>query len=473
MVQYEPQLVGPFIGYVTDTAAKIWLQLTDLGLSETRSVNVTLHESVGDAITLRASASNVSQTTFGVGIVTFEGLRPDTLYYYRVWKDAANTSRIELNGLVDTDLRFRTLPTNGFDDHLDFLLMSCHNPETSKNDGADGCAVWAQIPEIMSQNKNVRFAVLAGDQIYADEVEVAVRKEPDLTKRQNLYLGVYKRFWDNINYRRVLCSVPSVLMWDDHDITDGWGSREDAYPDEQSSTFEQEWINLFEAARSTFKEMQGSRNPPPLSDSFTSGFDYCFKIGRAGFVVSDLRSNRNVRKRRMLLAEQFDSIRKWVQANKSDLDVLFFVSTVVFSHGSPEIERGIIKYWFLVLDFVHWVAKFRPAKPIADRFNQFVGDLRDDINDSWGSDANKPEADRALDFLFELQNPSNGERPINVVILSGDIHTPRIFDNLFCRSQPLIKSCDSAYCCDACVIPAFQLDRRSDFSPSDAIGPAR
>jgi len=52
------------------------------------------------------------------------------------------------------------------------------------------------MPEIMAQNKNVRFAILAGDQIYGDEVEVPVRNEPDLRKRQELYLGVYKKFWD-------------------------------------------------------------------------------------------------------------------------------------------------------------------------------------------------------------------------------------------------------------------------------------
>src|SRR5207244_8629250 len=119
---------------------------------------------------------------------------------------------------------------------------------------------------------------------------------------------------------------------------------------------------------------------------------------------------------------QLESIRRWVEANKNVLDVLFFVSTVVFSHGSPEIERGILKYWFLMLDFVHWLGRFRRFKRATDRFDHSVGDLRDDINDSWGSDANRAEADRALDFLFALQNPTKGDKPINVVILIRVIH---------------------------------------------------
>jgi hypothetical protein len=392
--------------------------------SEAKSLFATIHQRATEAPALQAATMNLSYESLGVGIVTFTNLQPDMIYFYRFWIDSGYTTPLDLHDLVEVDLHFRTFPKNGFEDDLDFLLMSCHNPETSRKDGADGFAVWAQMPEIMEQNRNVRFAILGGDQIYGDDVEVPVRHEPDLRKRQDLYLGIYKNFWDNIHYRRVLCSLPAVLMWDDHDLTDGWGSREDSFPNANSSTFEPEWVRLFQTARSVFAQMQASRNPAPLSPNCATGFDFCFKIGRAAFVVPDLRSNRNVRERRILLPEQLDAIRKWVEANKNDLDVLFFVSTVVFSHGSPEIERGIIKYWFLVLDFAHWLGKCRLFKRLTDRFDHAVGDLRDDINDSWGSDANKPEADRALDFLFALQNPTDGSRPVNVVILSGDIHTP-------------------------------------------------
>jgi hypothetical protein len=170
--------------------------------------------------------------------------------------------------------------------------------------------------------------------------------------------------------------------------------------------------------------MQASRNPDPLSADYVNGFDFCFRIGRAGFAVPDLRSNRNVRLPRIMLPEQLDSIRRWVETNRDRLDVLFFVSTVVFSHGAPQVERGILKYWFYVLDLAHYLGQRSLFKGLMQRFDSAVGDLRDDINDSWGSDVNAAEADRVLDFLFELQNPSSGAKPINVVILTGDIHTP-------------------------------------------------
>lgn len=50
-----------------------------------------------------------------------------------------------------------------------------------------------------------------------------------------------------------------------------------------------------------------------------------------------------------------------------------------------------------------------------------VGDIRDDIRDSWSSPENAAQADAMLDYLFDLQN-SAGD-PVAAVVVSGDIHT--------------------------------------------------
>ena len=418
------QLLGPFIGNVNASTAMIWLQIPHLAAGELRTVFVTLHEASASAPVSFANAAAASYDNLNVGTVKFDQLKPDTVYYYKLWQDEQHAMPLDLNGLTENDLHFRTLPLNGFDDQLDFLLMSCHNPGTSLKDGAEGYAVWARIPEIISENENVRFALLAGDQVYGDEIETELKKEPDLRKRQELYLDVYRKFWDNLYYRRVLCSLPALLMWDDHDITDGWGSRDDSFIDNTSAEFDEGWLRLFEAGRSVFLQMQASRNPEPLSKGYEDGFDFCFKVGRAGFAVPDLRSKRNVRVPRIMSEAQLDGIRKWIADNKQSLDLLFFVSTVVFSHGAPEIDRGIIKYWIYLLDFTHWLAKVPLIRGLVRRFHIKVGDIRDDINDSWGADVNSAETDRVLDFLFDLQNPSRPEDALNVVILSGDIHTP-------------------------------------------------
>lgn len=420
----ETNLLGPFIGYVTDSRATIWLQLCDLAAGEVRTVPITLHELSVDALVSQAGALEISDANLGVGVVSFDALTPDTVYYYRLWQDPGRTRSLDLQGLEDPDLHFRTLPEHILSGQLDFLLMSCHNPGTSTTDGKDGFAVWARIPEILRENEEVRFALLAGDQVYGDEIEAQALEEPDNIQRQKLYLGVYRKFWGNIYYRKTLCSLPAYMMWDDHDITDGWGSREDSFTDDDCPTFKPEWNGLFDAAKEVFTQMQASRNPPPLSNDPAKEFDFYFRIGRAGFAVPDLRSNRNKRLPRIMRPEQLTALRKRVEADREHLDVLFFVSTVVFSHGAPTIERGILKYWLYVLDLANWLKKYRLCKRFVQGFDSGIGDLRDDINDSWGADVNAEEADRVLDFLFELQNPGPGTKPINVVILSGDIHTP-------------------------------------------------
>lgn len=468
-------VLGPFVGNITDSSVRIWLNVeakhANVEAGEANSVEadredkkvfVTLkHLKSGpkseaakedpEQVEIRRVANSKPirgvikclQADLGTGIVHFENLEANSEYSYQLWEDEGYRVPLDLrgldgSGLDESDLRFWTLPKDGYGRQLDFLLMSCHYPATKKDDGFDGFAVWHQMPEIISgeQNANVRFAILAGDQVYADDVEAKALAERDPLKRKQLYLSIYKTFWDNLEYRKVLCKLPAVLMWDDHDITDGWGSREDSFKAKDSGVFQDNWLELFGTAKEMFRIMQASRNPDPLSENFVGGFDTCFRIGRAGFVVGDLRSNRNIRFARGIRdgkevwvgriwdPEQLRAIRNWVDANRNEIDTLFFVSSVVFSHGAPVIEQYILRVWFRVIDAVNWAGRLRLLKKQLQWFNSAVGDLRDDINDSWGADANQEETDRVLDYLFELQNPPDYGKRLNVVILTGDIHTP-------------------------------------------------
>jgi hypothetical protein len=479
--------LGPFVGDITRSSVKLWLNIQEAA-AEDQNIHVTLEAAEqgprDDAQRLERDQKgeplvrNVKGTTaviagvihclkshFGTGVVTIRDLEPNTKYSYQLWQDEAHTIKLNLNpsltdqdrerhpqkGLQPDDLFFWTLPEDGYGRQLDFLLMTCHNPGTKHSDGFEGFAVWNRIPDIIAteQNANVRFAILAGDQIYADEIETEVLNEKDPLKKRQAYLGVYRKFWSHEDYRRVLCRLPAVLMWDDHDITDGWGSREDSFQQDKPQEFEPQWLELFNAAKDMYRIMQASRNPDPLSNNFALGFDTCFSVGRAGFVMADLRSHRSVRafrrtengtsvfEGRVWRPEQLQLIKAWIAANRENLDTLFFVSSVVFSHGAPQVEGYLLKSWFRVITTVNLGTRFHLARKTIQRFNDKVGDLRDDINDSWGSDINREEAEKALTFLFELENPQNGEHPLNVVILSGDIHTPG-YSTIY-SSDPLHK----------------------------------
>jgi hypothetical protein len=414
----EPKLLGPFLGYVTSHSIKIWLHLE----SKPQTIYVSLHEGNVKAPQAAAGVLNLRKENLFTDCITIEGLRADTRYFYKLWTDPQHLLSLDLQGLTEKDLQFCTL-SDDTNAQIDFLLMSCHNPTVSGADGFDGHAVWADLPQIISResNKSVRFVLLVGDQAYADDWETQLLDEPNADARLRLYLSAYRRFWSNIHYRRVMCALPAVMMWDDHDITDGWGSRVDSYVGE-TSEFKPEWKRLFESAFQAFSLMQASRNPPTLAPNPRDGLDFGFRIGPWGFVFMDLRTNRNLRQGRIITPDQLDRIRNWVEANRREMHTLFVASSVVFSHGSPVVEDLTLKLWPYVMKFIAWIAsKAKWGEGLQTKFNKSLGDISDDIKDSWGSKENAEQADLVLNYLFALQN--DRERPLGVVILSGDIHT--------------------------------------------------
>lgn len=419
----DHKILGPFVGFTEAHSAKIWVHLCDALPDLTLPLTISLHRGAGDQKSLQSQTLSLTWKSHHAATAEFQGLEPDQLYFYNLWWDEAQTIAVNLDGLESSDLRFQTLPEPKPYDRLDFILMSCHNPEKMKDDKYDGFRVWARLPDILKENENkgsskIRFAVLGGDQIYGDEIEKAVLKAKDADVRERLYLSIYKKFWDNLHYRKVLCSLPSVCMWDDHDATDGHGSREDSFIG-KTDAFKPQWVALSKAASAVFGDMQAQRNPPPLSQD---AFDSCFRLNTMGFVLADLRTNRNSRKGRLWLPEQFERIKAWVD-QQHGMEVLFFVSPVVFSHGDPESEKKIKGFWPKVVRFFRFFKKIPGLRWIHKKFDEKLGDLTDDINDSWGADINAAETERVLEWLFGLQNPSNGGMGIKTVILSGDIHT--------------------------------------------------
>ena len=413
-------ILGPFLGQVTTTSIRVWLHLE----GGPEKLWVSAHPGRSNAEPTTSGLLNFGADKLFTAWADLTGLTPDTHYFYRLWSNAACSIPFEIDGLTDDDLHFWTLSDDP-DAQIDFIVMSCHNPVVSKADGFEGHAIWADLPQIISRhsNRNVRFALLVGDQVYADDWQQRILDDPTEEGRIKLYLEVYRTYWSNIYYRRVMCRLPAVMMWDDHDITDGWGSEEKSYaPD--SDDFLPKWRNLFDAAFKTFSIMQASRNPAPLADDPRHGLDFAFRVGRWGFLFLDLRTNRNWRKRQLMTEEQGARIKAWVEANRKGMRALFVVSPVVFSHGSPLLEKYTVKFWPWVMRGVDAIlsSKSLPwGKSLQTKFWKSVGDIRDDIRDSWGDEGNAAQADAMLDFLFDLQNAA--ENPVSVVVISGDIHT--------------------------------------------------
>src|SRR5262249_22176209 len=146
-------------------------------------------------------------------------------------------------------------------------------------------------------------------------------------------------------------------------------------------------------------------NPDTFGHGKDGPYDCCFRVGNAAFVMPDLRSHRNVRKPEIWKDGQFSSVKAWLEKERAHVDTLFFVTPVVFAHGDPKTEAEVIRLWPRVLA----VAAFTKTIPFLGRvvapFDPSIGDIRDDLNDAWGSRPNVGRAAEVLDWLFSLQNP--------------------------------------------------------------------
>ncbi len=414
--------LGPFIGHTTKDSTKIWIHNP-----ERETLWLSLAKKGTEEI-LRVQKFVFKEENLFSDCVELKNLEPETVYEYRIWQDERRTQSFDLQGLNAEDLFFKTLPNQkdkGENDRVDFLIMSCHDPDYAKSEN-EGYRVWSALPQILEENKGsdycVRFALLGGDQVYADKWRTKIEKAGSPEEREKIYLEVYRHYWSNISYRKILCRLPSYLMWDDHEIMDGWGSSIEFFNKEKTD-FNEKAKDLFSAADKAFAYMQAIRNP---TDSLTvkngvKSHDFCFTVGRCGFVMADLRSNRNLfadgkdgKKGVLWKPEQLDSIKEWVEGRVGSIDTLFFVTPVVMAHGDPVAEGLLMKAWNF---FYKTPVINKYAKKFLKRIH--LGDIRDDIRDSWEAEANAAETDNILNFLFSLQNEKN----INTVVLSGDIHT--------------------------------------------------
>jgi len=176
------------------------------------------------------------------------------------------------------------------------------------------------------------------------------------------------------------------MIWDDHEITNGWGS------DERHST-DATCRKVFEVARQAYIEFQHSHNPDPLRQG---NLYFAFNYSPVAFLFMDLRGHRditlydpNAPGKRYPLAgeEQWEDIKAWFNSEiVQESKMLFVVTSVPVVH----LSRRWIDFEF----------------------------LKNDIRDQWSTERNKTERRMLLDLLYKW----SGERKKPVFILGGDVH---------------------------------------------------
>jgi hypothetical protein len=238
--------------------------------------------------------------------------------------------------------------------------------------------IWQDIPDLAAWRQRSRQAQLEAP-IPPDTAEAV----------GDFYFQRYCRLWAQTELAPLVASIPSVMMWDDHDIFDGWGS----HPKELQSCPVHRGI--WSAAREHFALFQlGARPdmlPGEISDPAGSHFGWAFAVGRIGVIAPDLRSART---RTQVMS---DAGWRWMEQalqRLQDCQHVLFVSTVpVVNVALRPLER-----------FLFWI----PRQQL----------YQDDLRDQWQSYAHREEWHRLVPLLLDFSEQTRTA----VTILSGEIH---------------------------------------------------
>jgi PhoD-like phosphatase len=221
----ESLLLGPMLRHVGETTATVWVQTA----SACRA-------------TVRMGEREWSARTFGVhghhyAVVCITGLEAGSSEAYAVeldgepvWPPAGAgypPSRIlTLDRRRPTRLAFGSCRTS-----------VPHTREGNASHGVDAMRAFAlhlaDVPEELPD-----LMLFLGDQVYADETSdemrefIASRRSLDVPPGEELkdyheYAHLYRLAWSDPANRWLMSTVPSVMIFDDHDIRDDWNTSID------------------------------------------------------------------------------------------------------------------------------------------------------------------------------------------------------------------------------------------------------
>jgi len=173
-------------------------------------------------------------------VLDLQNLNPDTYYGYALY--ARDRKRIVLG---HNRLRwFRTPLPEDERRPFQFALFSCHMPYAlsglfQERTDVLNVDMWDFLNATLQRHaEEVELVIAGGDQCYSDGVTTldiwqhlnrTMRKEdgrllPDEAAMLSWYRDIYRGYWGFESVQRVFDSFPTYMIWDDHEIVDGWGS---------------------------------------------------------------------------------------------------------------------------------------------------------------------------------------------------------------------------------------------------------
>ena len=220
-------LIGPLLRRVVGTRATVWV--------ETSAPAVVTVSAAGGAL---GTAPTFSAYDHHYALVVVEGLVPDSVASYEVLIDDEMVWPMPESNFPPSMIRTRA--TDDRDQPVRLIFGSCR--ETTKHavtlrlppDALDAYA--RRLIDGREPDGRPDLLVLLGDQVYADASSPAVKR---LLKRRrgrprnapadqvvsfDEYSKLYLESWRDPEIRWLLSTVPSVMIFDDHEIIDDWNT---------------------------------------------------------------------------------------------------------------------------------------------------------------------------------------------------------------------------------------------------------
>jgi phosphodiesterase/alkaline phosphatase D-like protein len=238
--------LGPLLRYVDEHTATIWVE-TDRPCE----ARVVCDDGTG-----AATAASRSWQVAGhhYALVTVTGLRPGTSTAYRVTLDGQDVWPLPGSPFPPSLIR----TPSAEDRPLRVVFGSCHwaapGPDGDDPAGPDAlCALGRRIAADPDGAARPDVLLLLGDQIYADETSAATRawlagrrdtsKPPgDQVADYEEYTHLYDESWLDPEVRWLLSTVPSLMIFDDHDVIDDWNTSQAWREDIRATPWWQERI---------------------------------------------------------------------------------------------------------------------------------------------------------------------------------------------------------------------------------------
>ncbi|MCG6577069.1 alkaline phosphatase family protein [Pseudomonas sp. AF32] len=332
--------VGPIVGHTTSDHARIFLrgsQYTnnpvyaglryrlqgDSKWSEGRFIQLHAHRDMSDVIVLT-------------------GLQADSLYQYQAGWLTLESPTPSLEALQEQSVQWpedvyclRTLPReNGalqayIVGSCRYLRITAGTPSTPER----GDRTFAGIQRVVDRaDPPIRGVLMTGDQVYLDDLNIVA---PDRTYKDILFK--YRIVFSQPHIGKLMSSVPTYMILDDHEIEDNWPANKQ-FKDEI----------LYANAMSAYRLYQVSHSPAHelTSDGALNRslkhYWYELSHGDIEWFVTDSRTQRNLssQDRRILDIEQERALLAWL--DNSTARVKFIVTSVMFY---PDSKRDDGDAW--------------------------------------------------------------------------------------------------------------------------------